>query len=194
MKRLIRQAQNLENQFFFKESQLLLAHRQELARRETSRKALAEVSGIKSPDILDKLVELEITPDLLASLALLPLVQVAWADGRVQDKERDAILAAASAAGLAEGAVDRSILEQWLQRRPNAKLLEAWTHYVAGLCESLSPAECTALADNLLSRARAVAQSAGTFLGLSSGISAAEQAVLDRMQKAFSPQPPSGGQ
>lgn len=185
MKRLTQRARALENQFFYQNNRELVVQQQVLARMERSRDALAEVSGITNPAVLDKLIELEVAPEMLATLAVLPLVQVAWADGRVQDKEREAILAAAGSCGIAAGSVDHALLEQWLRCRPPAKLFEVWTHYVSGLCENLSEPQRATLADNILSRARAVAQATGKFLGLTSGISAAEEAVIARMQKAF---------
>jgi uncharacterized tellurite resistance protein B-like protein len=189
MKRLTQQARALENQFFYQENRELVVQQQALAKMERSRDALAEVSGITNPAVLDKLIELEVAPEMLATLAVLPLVQVAWADGRVQDKEREAILAAAGSCGIAAGSVDHALLEQWLRCRPPAKLLEAWTHYVSGLCENLSEPQRATLADDLLSRARAVAQATGKLLGLTSGISATEEAVIARIRKAFADSP-----
>jgi tellurite resistance protein len=135
--------------------------------------------------VLDALVELDVAPDLVASLALVPLVEVAWADGHVDPRERDAILAGAVKTGVARKSVDYTLLEEWLKHRPPAKLMKAWTHYVEGLCEALDEAGRLALQHDLLDRARAVAEAAGGFLGLTSKVSAAEQDVLAKLERAF---------
>jgi hypothetical protein len=175
----------LEAIFFRAQSASLQASQKELEAMEQTEKKIGEISRIKNPEVLRKLVELKIAPDLLATLALVPLVEVAWADFEVQEKEREAILAAAGKSGFAKGSCDYTLLEQWLQKRPPAKLLDAWIQYVRGLCEVLSDPEREAMKVTLLGHAREVAEAAGGFLGLGNKVSDGEQAILDKMEKAF---------
>jgi hypothetical protein len=184
---LSRSARSLEDAFFFEQDQELLARRRELEQMETTRKALSDVSGITSRSVLDKLVDLGITPEILAMLAVVPLVEVAWADRHVHKDEKAAVLAAADKAGFAKGGADYALLEQWLTRRPPAKLMVAWEHYIGGLCENLDDSQRDQLSSDILSHARAVAEVAGGFLGLTSPVSAAEEKVLQRMERAFAP-------
>jgi len=177
--------QTLEDAFFAKQDALLIAKQRELERMAHTRKALADVSGIRNEHILQKLVALDIQPDVLASLAVAPLVEVAWADGEVHARERKAILDGAAGAGLGRGSVDFVLLDEWLKQKPDPKLLDAWTHYIAGLCEVLNEQEREELKADLLSRARSVAEAAGGFLGIGSKISLEEKMVLDRMAAAF---------
>ena len=182
---LTRQGRRLEDEFFAKQDALLIEKLRELERMEHTQKALAAVSGITNEHILKRLVELEIHADLLASLAVVPLVETAWADGVVQEKERHAILKSAEGTGFGRGTVDYALLEEWLNLRPPPAMLEAWVHYIRGLCEVLTPEECTELKTNLLSRAREVAEAAGGFLGLTSKVSPEEKTVIARMEAAF---------
>jgi hypothetical protein len=182
---LKRNGRKLEDSFFAEQDAKLIAKHQELLRMERTQQALAEVSGITNRHILRRLVELEINPDLLASLAVVPLVEVAWADGYVHEKERIAILAAAAGAGVGRGTIDFELLEEWLTQRPPPVLLDAWVQYIAGLCEVLSPEDCKNLETSLLTRARSVAEAAGGVLGWVGKVSSAEQSVLDRMAQAF---------
>ncbi len=177
----------LEDLFFLQNDARLIEQRRKLEQMQHTQAALAEVSDIRNPDVLKRLVELEITPDLLATLAVVPLVEVAWADGDVDERERAAALAGAEGTGMAKGSVDYALLDEWLKLRPPAKLLQAWVHYVQGLCESLSAAEREGLREDLLRRARRVAEASGGFLGLTSRISLDEQAMLDKMAAAFQP-------
>ena len=67
------------------------------------RTALTETSGITDPQVLDRLMALDIGPETLAALSLVPLVLVAWADGTIDDKERTAVLKAAAEGHVALG-------------------------------------------------------------------------------------------
>jgi len=111
-------------------------------------------------------------------------VEVAWADGDVDDKERAAILRAAASVEFGKHKVDFPLLESWLEKRPSPDLLEAWTHYIEGLASAMEPQHLHQLKHDLLDRARMVAETAGGFLGIGR-VSAAEQAMLDRMARAF---------
>jgi hypothetical protein len=175
----------LEDEFFARQDAVLIAKLRELEQMEHTQKALSEVSGISNPHILKRLVELDIHPELLASLAVLPLVEVAWADGEVHAKERDAILRSVTSTGFSRGSVDYALLEEWLKQRPPPRLLEAWVHYVQGLSAQLTDKERTEFRNDLLARARTVAEAAGGFLGLTSRVSSEERAIIARMEAAF---------
>ena len=178
-------AHRLEDEFFAKKDAVLIAQLRKLEQMERTQKALAEVSGITDETVLKHLVDLGVHPDLLATLAMVPLVEVAWADGEVQEDECNAILEGAASAGMARGSVDYVLLQQWLAQRPPKKMLDAWIHYIQGLKQALTPEEVMAVKDQFMTRARRVAEATGGFLGLTSKISKAEQAMLDKMASAF---------
>src|SRR5687768_8864299 len=176
---------SLEDEFFRREDARLKAKLKETAEREGARQALAQASGIKSPEIVDRLLALDVRPETVTALSLVPLVEVAWADGSLDDNERRMILERASAGGLTTGSTAHTLLEEWLTRKPDPKLLTAWTHLVQGLCQQLSRDEAAALKKDLLERARSVAGSAGGFLGMGSKVSAAEAEMIKRLDSAF---------
>ena len=175
----------LEDRFFLEQDRILIEKQRELKKIEETRQALSAVSGITNQKVLQRLVELNIQVEILASLAVVPLVEVAWADGRIDDKEREAIRRASAEAGLAKGSPDFELLDRWLSHRPEPELLEAWRHYMEGLCELLGEEERETLRKDLVDRARRVAEAAGGFLGLTSRVSEAEQRVLDELDSAF---------
>lgn len=180
---MIRDAMSLEDAFFLQEDRRLAESLREMKALEETTGLLAEVSGISDPAVLKRLAQLKVSPAAAASLAILPLVEVAWADGAVDPAERSAILASLDK-GLFFQTIDRDIVEAWLERRPPAALVEAWNHYVKDLTAELGPSEKKALAEGILDHARQVAVAAGAFLGFG-GISKPEQAVLDRLARAF---------
>jgi hypothetical protein len=170
--------------FYEQDQQLRKVFRERMEKLDR-REQLAQISGIRDEAVLDRLIELGITPETLAALEVVPLVFVAWADGSVQPKEREVIMGLAKAAGLQPQDGRYPLLEYWLKRRPGAGMLEAWMHYVKGLCQQLDGQEVEKLHHELLDRARQVAQAAGGFLGFGDKISSAERSVLSKLEQAF---------
>ncbi|MEE9559579.1 MAG: hypothetical protein V3V64_02240 [Acidiferrobacterales bacterium] len=176
----------LEDSFFAKENEKLRQALQEKKSAQANREALSAASGVTDDTVLDELIALDISSDTLAALSLVPLVEVAWADGSIDEKERSAILAAAAHAGLERDGASYQLLQGWLAVQPESKVLAAWKDYVAALSNTLSADANAALKQDLLGRARSVAEAAGGFLGLGSKISSAEQAMLNELEQAFS--------
>jgi hypothetical protein len=175
---------NLADAFFLEQDRKLIARKAELAKLAKTKEALASVSGIKNQDILEHLVQLDVRPETLVALSAIPLVEVVWADGHVDEQERRVVLDFATAQGIAEGSVARELLDRWLAQRPPANLLSAWQHYVEALCERLAPEDRGALKEELLRNVRAAAAASGGFLGMGK-ISAEEKAVIAKLEASF---------
>ena len=92
----------LEDSFFAKQNEKLLESLRRSRADDEKRAELSRVSGILDEKVLDELVRLQIGPETLAALSLVPLVTVAWADGLMEARERKAVL---------EGAVYEAITE-----------------------------------------------------------------------------------
>lgn len=175
----------LEEQFFAKENAKLVARLRAQREKEASKEGLRHVSGISDEALFDKLAGLGLDAETWAALSLVPLVEVAWADGRVQEKERRAVLSGAEANGVTKGSPSYKLLENWLAQRPEAHLIEAWGEYMVDLCAQLGESERQSLKDEVLGRARGVAEAAGGILGLANKVSREEEIVLARLEKAF---------
>jgi hypothetical protein len=178
-------AKELEEGFFVQENARLLAKLREEAAKEEKKKEFRTVLNVQSEELLDALIELGVEAETLVALSLVPLVEVAWADGEIHDKERAAILKAAEERGVTPGGATHDLLENWLEMKPKPELLEVWRGYTEELMASLQGAARDQLKSSSLCRARAVAEAAGGFLGLGS-ISAAEKKMLDQLERAFS--------
>ncbi|MBI5242085.1 MAG: hypothetical protein HY922_00210 [Elusimicrobia bacterium] len=179
------QSRRLEDMFFLKEEKKLIEKLREMERMKVTRAALREVSGIHNEVILQKLIDLKVEPQTVSSLSLVPLVMTAWADGEVDEGERKAVLAAAGGSGVKPGSPEYEILECWMARRPAPELLDAWAHYVRGLCEKLSAEEVRLLKDDLMGQALSVARASGGILGFGDKVSAKEKAMIKRLERAF---------
>ncbi|HOC41811.1 MAG TPA: hypothetical protein PKJ99_02240 [Thermoanaerobaculales bacterium] len=177
-------AKALEDSFFERENQQLLAKLREQGARERKRATLREALKIDDEDVLDHLVALDVSPEAIVAFSLVPLVEVAWADGRIQPDEREAILRAADERGVSSSPYSRELLDNWLRRRPPAALLEVWRHYAKALLRDLDANDCRMMRERVIGSARAVAEAAGGFLGIGS-ISAAEKGALEDLDQTF---------
>ena len=176
---------SLEEEFFHRENQRQLEKLRQVRGMEQSREELSQASGIQNEVILDRLLELGITAQTVAALAVVPLVEVVWADGHLDEKEKQAFLRAAGQFGLSAGSVNYDLLESWLSKRPDRRLRQAWREYIQGLCDALKPEQREVLKSDLLRRARNMAEASGGILGLGSKISKAEMDMLEELADAF---------
>lgn len=176
----------LEESFFAQRNRQLLEELR--AKQETlvKRDDLAGASGIHDEGVLDRLIELGLCQETVAAFALVPLIEVAWADHKMDDRERQAILSASTSKGIDEGTVAHRLVENWLSEKPDARLHATWKDFAGELAKIMPRESWQTLRDDLMQRARQVAESAGGILGLGSRVSAKEQAVLDEIEQALS--------
>jgi hypothetical protein len=175
---------SLEEAFFAKQNQELVQRLRSRQEREERTHAIRQASGIEDPDLLARLVDLGLGPDTVAALSLVPLIEVAWADGDVHPKERQAVLQAAAESGVETGSTAADLLESWLARRPDPALLTAWKEFVRSLSSELAPDARRALRDDVLGRAERVAEAAGGLLG-AAAISGKERDKIYELDHAF---------
>ena len=181
---LLNRGKSLENKFFRdKDQQLLEKLKAEMAGKE-AKDALAAASGITDQAVLDALTANNVTSESLTSVSLVPLVAVAWADGKIDDKEQEAILKAAEGAGISADSASHGLVSGWLKEKPGDDLLESWKAYVGGLKGSMPEEAFGQLKTTVLKRAKDVADAAGGFLGVGK-TSDAETKVIEELEKAF---------
>jgi hypothetical protein len=178
-------AEKLDDLFFLKEDQKLIDQLKAMKKLKETKEELKKVSGIENEHILDKLVELNVRPETLATLSLVPLIEVAWADGSLDESEKKAVLSSADKMGFSKDSGDYQILQQWMTHKPTKDLLDAWIHYIKGLCEQLSKDETQELKNELIGHARSIASASGGLFGIGNKISKAESAMLETLEKAF---------
>lgn len=175
----------LEEMFFHKADLILIEKKRQLEKTERSLAAVAKVSGISSESILRKLLDMNVELEVLATLSIIPLIETAWADGKIEDAERAAVLEGAEGLGIKKSHLGYDLLEQWLGRKPPEGLLDSWIYYMRGLCPLLSGEERAALKSDVIRKARAIAEAAGSSGGKKSKISLREYDILARLESAF---------
>ncbi|HEV7279035.1 MAG TPA: hypothetical protein VGN57_02380 [Pirellulaceae bacterium] len=175
----------LEEAFFAKRDQELIASMWERVVRDDLGAAMRESGGPVDEETLDHLVKHGIGPKTLAALKLVPLVVVCWANGVVEPAERELVMQSAAKNGLQPGMPGYDLLRGWLESRPDPELFESWKSYVHGIASNADPATRVALKQEILATSRAVAEAAGKIFGYFLGASAEEKAVLREIEQAF---------
>jgi hypothetical protein len=170
----------LEEEYFHRREQELIAKLRQRVQADAATQQLGEQAGVADAEILQDLQELGYTPETVALLYLVPLVQVAWAEGGVSDRERTLIVEAARARGIEADTPADAQLAEWLTTRPSEKLFEQTMRAIRAILESRPEAEREASRTDLLSYSTAIAEASGGVLGLRS-VSSEERSLLARI-------------
>jgi len=172
----------LENEFFFRVDQRLLADIRADFERMATKAALQAASGINDNRLLDELLSTKVTPLTLSAVSLIPVVLIAWADGQVDAKEREAILKVAMEEGVNNASPALNLLESWLDHQPSPELAASWWHYITYVCHSLTTEARSVWLNHLIDQAKVVAKASGGFLGIGA-ISAEERRIIESLEQ-----------
>jgi hypothetical protein len=172
----------LEEEYFRKREQQLVEKLRRRAAAEATRQHLSEQTAVADEEILRDLQDLGYTPETVSLLHLVPLVQMAWAEGGVSDREGELIVEAARARGIEAGTPADAQLAEWLTTRPSEQLFERNLRVIRAILESRPDAERQAGRGDLLSTATAIAEASGGVLGFRA-VSPEERALLARISQ-----------
>lgn len=117
-------------------------------------------------------------------LHLVPLIQTAWAEGTVSNKERDLIVRAARSRGIAEGSASDQQLARWLSERPSAAFFEKTLRAIHAILEARSPEDRAANERDLLSLCTAIATASGGIVGFGA-VSEDERQILAHISEVL---------
>ncbi len=176
----------LEESFFRKQNEELLATLREKKAHQEQRDALAREMACEDDALLDQLIDVGLRAETWLALSLVPLVEVAWADREITAAEREKVLEAAVEHHIQVGSEPYRLLEQWLIERPPPALAEAWKAYVQIVGPTLSADERRWIHRDVLERARDVARATNSLLGIGVRVSDAETQVLHAFEEVLS--------
>jgi hypothetical protein len=176
---------SLENAFFAKRDRELAEKLKQRLNADEMRRVLLYSVGLTDELAGKGFAHLQSGLEVVAAMALLPIVEVAWCDGDVSPAEKAAVLRGAAEVGIEADSPMREFLDLWLDQRPSAAAMQAWREYVKAFVALVDPATAAKTEDNIVGRAERVAGAAGGFLGLGNKISAAEQTCIDNLAAAF---------
>ena len=169
----------LEEEYFRKKDRELIEKMQRAARDEEQRKGLTEKTGLQDPELLRELQALGFTPDTVSLLPLVPVIQVAWAEGGVTAGERTALVKLARARGIAENSAADVQLQEWLSNRPDDAVFASATRLIRAMLAAQGAELGGLTADDLVKYCESIASASGGIFGFISRVSPEERQILD---------------
>ena len=179
---------SLEEQYFQKKEGQLVDRLKAVFHKKIDKESIRQTTGITDERLLDDLVELELSGELMSAFKLYPLVEVAWADGKVDEREIRAVLDAAHRYGAERGSAAYRLLENALQSGPRDESRKVWYLYASELRKVLNAKELDTFRNDLVAAAREVAEASGGIVNLAFTVSGNEKKVLDAVLRSLTPE------
>lgn len=169
-----------EEEYFRKKDRELIERMRTAAATAAARQTLEHATGLHDPEHLKDLEALGFTPETLTLLPLVPVLQVAWAEGGISDAERDMIVNLARARDIAAGSPADRQLQAWLDERPSAETFQKARRLVGAMLENAGDVELEFTASDLLKHCDEIARASGGLFGVGS-VSAKEKMALQQI-------------
>ncbi len=182
----------LEDEYFHRKERELIAKMREKAQADTARHELGAKTGVADAQLISDLQELGYTSETISLLHLVPLVQMAWAEGNVSMRERDLIIEAARARGIESGSAADAQLKGWLTMRPADALFTTTLRAIGAMLASRPESEREAGRKDLMSYLTSIAAASGGVLGFGA-VNDQERAVLERVTAELANTHDAGG-
>src|SRR3954454_19321394 len=109
----------MEANYFRQQDARLLESLRNANKFDAMAEALRDGLQVDNPELLERVRAQGVDADSAAAFLLLPLVEVAWAEGSVSKKEQDTVVRIAHERGVAEGSPGEGRLLEWLRERPS---------------------------------------------------------------------------
>jgi len=178
---LAERGRGLEEDYFRKRDRELIEKMRKASAAEDARRAMENKTGLHDPVLIKELEELGFAPETVALLPLMPLVQMAWAEGGVSDAERKLIVQLARARGITEGSAADRQLSTWLSSRPGNDVFTRASRLIRAMLDK--PVTDHGLsADDLVKYAENIAAASGGIFGINR-ISAEERTLLNHIAR-----------
>ena len=172
----------LEEEYFRKKDRELIDKLRRASEADKARGELSKETGVTDPAMLAALEELGLTADTVALLPLVPVVELAWAEGGITPAERQMVLSLARSRGITEGSAADLRLNMWMASRPTPEQFAKATRVMSALLDSGAPVAKGLSADQLVKYCEQIASASGGLFGMPfRAISMEEQALLARI-------------
>jgi len=181
--------------YFSKQDAKLLAKMRERAALREVAQALAEKLRVDDAELLKRVSDLGLNRETGPAILLAPLVQVAWAEGEVTEREREVVFEIAASRGVVAGSAAHAQLDTWLRQRPADALFETAFEVMKVAATVLPPEEREERIRGIVDACRRVAEASGgglaKLLGMGGAVSGDEASVLEAItaQLRSAPQP-----
>jgi uncharacterized membrane protein YebE (DUF533 family) len=149
---------------------------------EHNKRKIAGSLGTDDQAVVDHIHALGLDGEVVEVIHLLPLIQIAWADGSVSVRERAAIMEAVEAHGVAPHSPAALFVASLLESRPSDTLLD---EILAILREILAARNLHP--SSMLEACQEVAAASGGLLGLGNKVSGEEREAIKKVCRALGP-------
>lgn len=172
-----------EANYFRQQDEKLLESLRQRAPLDEIAKAIGEKLQLDNPDLLERVRKLGLQADSAPALFLAPLVQVAWAEGKITKDEQDAVLRLTLARGVELNSPAYNQMLEWLAARPTDEVFDTAVAVLKYGFDVLSEDEREDRIKRLVEACQEVAAASGgglaKLLGLGSSVSDVEASMLD---------------
>ncbi len=173
-----------EEEYFRKRDRELIEKMRLAAEASRARQELETRSGVHDPALLQELEVLGFTPDTVSLLPLVPIVQVAWAEGGVDEEERKLILQLARQRGIDQGSAADTQLSAWLGSRPSEDVFNRATRLIRAMLDDPGTERKDLRVEDLIRHCEEIAAASGGVMGFRK-ISSAERVLLGQIEAAL---------
>jgi hypothetical protein len=132
-------------------------------------------------EVAQEAIELGFDGETARVLPLVPMIQAAWADGKIQTRELGKVEELAEQYGIDFEGPDGEFFRAMLKEKPSEVFFERVDRVIAHLLETSDDDRSRSLIEHV----REVAEASGGFFGLGDPIDEEEQKVLDQFAKLF---------
>ncbi|HEY7497655.1 MAG TPA: hypothetical protein VH740_04050 [Vicinamibacterales bacterium] len=169
-----------EDDYFRRKDKELIERMRQAAAAEQARNQLSAKTGLNDPALVKELEALGFSPDTISVLPLVPIVQMAWAEGGITQAERTLLMEVARERGIAAGSAADRLLADWMAREPSPEVFTRATRLIRAMLDSGAPDSAPMSVDDLIKYSERIAEASGGILGIGR-ISSEERATLAKI-------------
>jgi hypothetical protein len=152
----------------------------EAAQRLAKRREIEKTAGTDDAAIVDRLEQLGFNGESIKVLDVLPLIHIAWADGRIQKSERALILSILEQRGIPPQSDASLFVEALLEARPSETFLAESLALLVDLA-----AKTGANKDDVVDLCAKVAEAGGGLLSFAGKTTDSERALIKDVATAL---------
>ena len=172
-----------EANYFRQQDERLLDSLRKRAPLDEIARAIGEKLQVDNNELLERVRKLGLKPEATPALFLAPLVQVAWAEGKISRDEQDAVLRLALDRGVEMNSPPYQQILEWLAVRPSDDVfdtaVEILKYGFAVLPEDKREDRIKRVVEACHEVAAASGGGLAKLLGLGSSVSGVEASMLD---------------
>jgi hypothetical protein len=178
----------MEEAYFRQQDEHLLEKLRQKAELDEIAVALGAKLKVDNPELLLKVRDFGVTADTAPAFFLAPLVQVAWAEGKVSKEEHETVLRLARRRGMDPTSPAYDQLQEWLRVRPADGFFDTALEVLHVGYAVMPPGERVERIKEVVQACQDVAEASGglgRLMGLGNGVSNLEASMLDEITRTL---------